>query len=205
MHSKRSATFRSLHPHRQFTWEQTRSFCHERMLEGARVGVEHGGAQAQLPPDPAPSENRRENLAQNFLRLGRLQTEAFGGGERDGDRRLFLLLGNGRLVHAHSVHFRHGIEIVSRRQRPVAGMEYQEADCADDRLDCWPAPKTPCPSATAILASAGVRHPPVASSRRSQATCSPPESVSSKPHGDRHAALSTPQLERNFTPAARAL
>jgi len=97
------------------------------MLESSRVSIERGAAQTQVFAGLAPAGNGIENLAENLLRLGGLEAETLCGSKRDGNRRLFLLLGDCGLAHANSVQLRDWIEIVSRRQRPTARMEHQEA------------------------------------------------------------------------------
>ena len=82
---------------------QPSSFGHQRLLEGACVSVERGGAQAQLPTGLAPAGNGGEDLAENPLRFVGLESETPGGGKRDANRRFLLILADGGFARANPI------------------------------------------------------------------------------------------------------
>ena len=82
------------------------SFIHERMLEGAGVGIEDGCFQTQFSPGFAPITDSGENFAKDFLRLDGIEPKSRCGGQGGGDAGFLLFLGDGRLAHADTIHSR---------------------------------------------------------------------------------------------------
>ena len=94
--------------------EELPGFIDERMLEGTGVSIKRQCLEPKSSSRISPAGNRREHFAEDFLRLGGLQAKAWRGGQRTLNGRFFLVFGDGSLVHADTIHFRHWVDVVGR-------------------------------------------------------------------------------------------
>ena len=95
---------------------QASGFINQWMLEGSGVVVQDGCFEVELSSGLAPAGNSRENFAEIFFCLGRLEAKARRGGECAGDGWFFLIFRDGGFAHADTIHFRHGVDVVGRRE-----------------------------------------------------------------------------------------
>jgi hypothetical protein len=95
-------------------YDQASGFIHERMLKGAGISIKRGSFKAQSPSSLPPASYGGEHLPQNFLRFNGLEPKTRGSRQRTGDGRFFLVLRDGGLAHAGTIHFRHRVEVIGR-------------------------------------------------------------------------------------------
>src|SRR5450755_2498635 len=99
---------------------QFSGFIHKRMLKGAGISIKRVSFEAKLPSGLPPAVDSSEHFMKNFLRLGGIDSKTGSGGQRAGNSRFFLTLGDGRFAHAGTIHFRHRVEIIGWRKRPAS-------------------------------------------------------------------------------------